>query len=50
MMVVIDRPTISWAVYPKMRTAASFQLWTMPSRSLLTIPSSDESMIAASRA
>ena len=36
-------------VYPKMRSAPLFQLRMMPLKSLLTIASSDDSTIAASR-
>ena len=42
----IGLPIISAAVYPKIRSAAGFQLRTMPLRSLLTIASSEDSMIA----
>jgi len=48
MSLRIDWPIISSAVYPKRRDAAAFQLVTMPSRSLLTIISSEDSTIAAS--
>ena len=40
-------PIISAAVYPKMRSAPLFQLVTMPSKSLLTMASSEDSIMAA---
>ena len=43
------RPTASAAVHPKIRSAPRFQEVMTPSRVLLTIASSDESMIAARR-
>src|ERR1051326_2039429 len=49
MRVVIDRPMISFAFQPNMRSAALFQLVTIPLRSLLTMASSEDSTMAASR-
>src|SRR5688572_24433741 len=49
MSVRIERPIISSAVYPNMRSAAGFHDWTMPFRSLLMIASSEYWTIAASR-
>ena len=50
MIRVIDWPTISAALQPKIRSAASFHEVTRPSSDLPTIASSDEETIAASRA
>src|ERR1043166_3863910 len=50
MIRVIDWPTISSALYPKIRWAPLFQLWMMPSRFLLMMASSEFETIAASRA
>src|SRR3954453_21004675 len=44
-----ERPTISSAVYPKIRAAARFHVSTVPARLWLMIASSDDSTIAASR-
>src|SRR5438270_8724750 len=49
MMIVIGCPMISSALKPKIRSAALFQLLTIPFRSLLIIASSEDSTIAASR-
>jgi hypothetical protein len=46
----MEEPTISAAEYPKMRSAEAFQVRTVPSSFLLTMASSDDSTIAASRA
>src|SRR5882724_7678566 len=43
------RPIISSALYPNSLSALLFQLVIVPSRSLLAIASSEDSMIAASR-
>ncbi len=50
MSMVIGRPTASRLECPKSRSAPAFQERMMPSRSLLTIASSDDSTMAASRA
>ena len=50
MIRVIDWPTISAALQPKIRSAASFHEFTRPSSDLPTMASSDEETIAASRA
>ncbi len=44
---VMDWPTISSAGYPKIRSAPSFQLVTMPHKSLPIMASSENSTIAA---
>ncbi len=49
MIIKIDLPIISSAVYPKIRSADRFQDRTIPFRSLLTIASSDDSTIADRR-
>ena len=49
-MLVIGRPTISAAVKPNSRSAASFQLVTTPSTVEPTTASTDDSTMAASRA
>jgi hypothetical protein len=46
----IDFPTVSAGVYPKSASAPAFQDVMMPSSVLLTIASSDDSMIAPKRA
>jgi hypothetical protein len=46
----MGRPIASAAVYPNIFVAAGFHDVTTPRRSLLTIASSDDSMIAARRA
>src|ERR1051326_7916443 len=45
--LMMDWPIISPAEYPKTRSAALFQLITMPLRFLLTMASSEESTIAS---
>src|SRR6476660_385558 len=49
MMMVIGLPIASAAVQPNIRSAAAFQEVMTPFKSLLTIASSDEATIAASR-
>src|SRR6185436_5263130 len=46
----MEEPTISSAEYPKMRSAAAFQVSTVPSSVLLTIASSEDSTIEANLA
>jgi hypothetical protein len=46
----IEEPTISFAEYPKIRSAAAFQVRMVPSSFLLTMASSEDSTIAARRA
>jgi hypothetical protein len=46
----MEEPTISAAVYPKIRSAAAFHVRMVPSSFLLTMASSEDSTIAASRA
>jgi hypothetical protein len=46
----MEEPTISAAEYPKIRSAAAFQLRMVPSSVLLMMASSEDSTIAASRA
>jgi len=48
MMIAIGCPTASDAVKPNILSAAGFHVWMMPSRSLLTIASSEERMRAVS--
>src|SRR5947199_727196 len=50
MTIVMDRPTASAAVQPKIRSAAGFHDVMRPSSVLLTMASSDESTIAATQA
>jgi hypothetical protein len=50
MIMVIGRPMTSSDVQPNIRSAAVFQEVMRPVRSLLTIASSDDATIAASRA
>jgi hypothetical protein len=47
MMMRIDCPMASVAVYPNMRSAAAFDDRMIPFKSLLTMASSDESTILA---
>src|SRR5262245_4415820 len=47
MILRIEPPIISSALQPKSRSAAAFQEVTVPSSVLLTMASSDESMMAA---
>src|SRR6185503_13284123 len=49
MMMVMGLPIASWAVQPNIRSAAAFQDMITPFKSLLTIASSDDATIAASR-
>src|SRR5215475_13495202 len=49
MIVRMDVPIISFAVYPKRRSAPLFQLVTVPLRSLLTMASSELSTMDARR-
>jgi hypothetical protein len=46
----MEDPTISAAEYPKILSAAEFQVRMVPSSCLLTMASSEDSTIAASRA
>jgi len=48
-MSVMRRPTASAGVQPKVRSAAGFQEVMTPSSVLLTMTSSDDSTMAASR-
>src|SRR5947209_5653749 len=50
MMIVIGLPITSSAFQPKMRSAPLFHVRMIPSSVLLTIASSDDSIIAARRA
>jgi hypothetical protein len=50
MSLKIEAPIISSALYPKIRSAAAFQLVTTPSRVLPTMASTEEDTIAARRA
>src|SRR4029450_10282341 len=45
----MERPRTSSGAYPNIRVAPRFQLRMIPSRSVLTIASSDDSTMAASR-
>jgi hypothetical protein len=48
--VVIERPTISEALYPKICSAPAFHVRIVPSRSLVRMASCDDSTMAASAA